>query len=161
MATTKPRVNVTLDPHRYELLKRLATLQGVSMSYLISDLLETVADPLERVCVVLEAASKAPQNVKEGLRSALDKAEREFLPRAAEVMDQADLFFAEMTGRLAEGGAGDGAERNAPAPGTGAAQDPRPVTRGSTPLRKAKEAHPGKTSKPLSSKARKAVSHEI
>lgn len=161
MATTKPRVNVTLEPHRYELLKRLAALQGVSMSYLISDLLDTVAEPLERVCVVLEAASKAPQNVKEGLRTALDKAEREFLPRAAEVMDQADLFFAVATERLTEGGAGDGAGRAAPATGTGTAPDPRPVTRGSTPLRKPKESSPGKSPKPLLRKARKAVTHEV
>ena len=56
MATTKPRINVTLEQHRYDLFKRLAALQGVSMSSLVAELLEAVADPMERVCVVLEAA---------------------------------------------------------------------------------------------------------
>lgn len=161
MATTKPRVNVTLEPHRYDLLKRVAALQGVSMSYLISDLLETVAEPLERVCVLLEAASKAPQNVKEGLRSALDKAEREFLPRAAEAMSQADLFFTEMEERMAKEGAGDGAGRGAPRPVSGSAPDPRPVTRGSTPVRSPLKKQPSEPIQPLNGKARKAIGHEV
>lgn len=133
MATLKPRVNVTLEPHRYDLLKRLAGLQGVSMSYLIADLLETVAEPLERVCVVLEAASKAPDNVKDGLRAALYRAERVLLPQADEFMEQADLFFTDAAARIEAAGAGDSAASAADAAGDGTGRDPRPVTRGSTP----------------------------
>lgn len=148
MATTKPRVNVTLEPHRYELLKRLAGLQGVSMSYLISDLLETVSEPLERVCVVLEAAAKAPQSVKDGLRAAASKAEGVLLPQAQAWMDQSDLFFSDVL-KAAEGSGTDD-ETGAAGHGGGAAPDPRPVTRGSTPLRKG-------TKKP-GSKSRKSPS---
>ena len=47
MATTKPRITVTLDEGVYETLKGLSDLQGVSMSSIVSELLRTV-DPVQR-----------------------------------------------------------------------------------------------------------------
>lgn len=145
MATTKPRINVTLEPHRYELLKRLAGLQGVSMSYLMSDLLETVSEPLERVCVVLEAASKASQSVSDGLRAAAERAEGVLLPQAEALMGQTDLFLADVL--KVAGGSGHDDETGAAWHGGGAAPDPRPVTRGSTPLRKGQKKARAKSRK--------------
>lgn len=126
MATLKPRVAVTLEPHRYDMLKRLASLQGVSMSHLLADLVETVAEPLERVVVVLEAAKRAPDQVKDGLRAAVLKSEAEVLPMATKALSQLDMFLAEAAAAVG----GDG-RRSRAAPSSVA--DPRPVTRGSTP----------------------------
>lgn len=153
MATTKPRINVTLEQHRFELFKRLAALQGVSMSSLVAELLETVAEPMERVCVVLEAAAKAPGDLKTGLRAAVDRAEAGLLPNARAVMGQFDMFLGECGDAIASSGDA-GRERSAeasdapsarPASDRAAAKDPRPVTRGSTPLRKRGKAAPEKT----------------
>ena len=47
MATTKPRITVTLDEGVYATLKGLSDLQGVSMSSIVSELLRTV-DPVQR-----------------------------------------------------------------------------------------------------------------
>lgn len=135
MATTKPRINVTLEQHRYDMFKRVAALQGVSMSALVAELLETVAEPMERVCVVLEAAAKAPGDLKAGLRAAVDRAEATLIPNAVQALDQFDLF-------LGECGVAIDASSKA------AATDPRPVTRGSTPLRKATEPGTKNPSKP-------------
>ncbi len=47
MATTKPRITVTLDEGVYETLRGLSDLQGVSMSSIVAELLRTV-DPVQR-----------------------------------------------------------------------------------------------------------------
>jgi len=145
MATNKPRVGVTLEQHRYDLLKRLAALQGVSMSHLIADLLETVSEPLERVAVMLEAAKRAPQEVKDGLKAAAIKSEAQFMPLAAAAIDQLDMFLAEASGALGVDG-----KRSAAAPSV---PDPRSVTRGSTPPSSPIADQPKKPRKPNSGKA--------
>ena len=140
MATTKPRINVTLEPHRYALFKRLAALQGVSMSSLIGELLDAVAEPMERVCVVLEAAAKAPGDLKSGLRAAVDRAEATLMPSALKTLEQYDMFLGDIEGVIEAAGA-PGSACAAGAPGVPAADlDPRLVTRGSTPLRDTKTA---------------------
>lgn len=148
MATTKPRINVTLEPHRYAMFKRLAALQGVSMSALIGELLEAVAEPMERVCVVLEAAAKAPGDLKAGLRSAVDRAEATLLPAALKAIDQFDMFMVDV-GDVIEAAGAPGSTCEAGAPGVPAADlDPRLVTRGSTPLRDTKTAAIQEATKP-------------
>lgn len=132
MATTKPRINVTLEPHRYALFKRLAALQGVSMSSLVAELLEAVAEPMERVCVILEAAAKAPGDLKTGLRAAVDRAEASLVPNALKTLEQFDMFLGDISS-VVEAATIPGDVRAAGAVGVGVA-DPRLVTRGSTPL---------------------------
>ena len=140
MATTKPRINVTLEPHRYALFKRLAALQGVSMSSLVAELLDAVAEPMERVCVVLEAAAKAPGDLKTGLRAAVDRAEATLMPSALKAIDQFDMFLCDI-GDVIEAAGAPGSTCEAGAPGVPAADlDPRLVTRGSTPLRRKNSA---------------------
>ena len=149
MATTKPRINVTLEPHRYAMFKRLSALQGVSMSALIGELLEAVAEPMERVCVVLEAAAKAPGDLKAGLRSAVDRAEATLMPSALKAIDQFDMFMGDVEGLI---GAAEGRQTSArnerPLPPSAADLDPRLVTRGSTPLLDTKTAAIQEASKP-------------
>lgn len=147
MATLKPRIAVTLEPHRYDMLKRLAALQGASMSSLISELLESVAEPLERVCVVLEAAKKAPHDVREGLRVATLKAEAAYTPLIAESLDQIDMFLSDASGVVSGLRPRDDGRR----PGT--APDPRLVTRGSTTPNPPTPRAVKKSRKPSSSKA--------
>jgi hypothetical protein len=149
MATTKPRINVTLEPHRYAMFKRLAALQGVSMSSLIGELLEAVAEPMERVCVVLEAAAKAPGDLKAGLRSAVDRAEATLMPAALKAIDQFDMFMGDVGDVIEAAGGPAGGCVSGPLSGPPAADlDPRLVTRGSTPLRDTKTAAVQGTAKP-------------
>ena len=160
MATTKPRINVTLEPHRFELYKRLAALQGVSMSSLVAELLETVAEPMERVCVVLEAAKTAPSSVLNGLRSAIGKAEAELMPNALTVVEQGNMFFTEVENALVIGGEDERSvsdEQNSARAATtlspsAVAPDPRLVTRGSTPTNGGGTLANQETIKPLTSK---------
>lgn len=93
MPTAKPRIQITIPPERYELLKRLAAAQSVSMSALVLDVLEPAYPVLERVCVVLEAAKRAKESSKEGMREAMNRAEAEVLPYLVEAVEQFDMFM--------------------------------------------------------------------
>lgn len=124
MPTAKPRLSITLDPPRYELLRRLAALQGVSAAHILADLLETVAPVLERTCVALENAQRASQDVRENLRRAALEAEQAILPMAGTALRQFDMFCAAVPPAAAgDALAAPGAARERPA-------DPRPVITG-------------------------------
>lgn len=113
MATLKPRITVTFAPHRYELLRRLSAARGITMSGLVSELVETVAESLERVCVVIEAAKNAPGDMNEGLRNALVQMTQVLVKDSEKAIDQHDLFLDTLMAHLPK-----------------APKDPRPVITG-------------------------------
>lgn len=104
MATTKPRITVTLEPHHHELLRRLAGHQGQSMSAIMVELLETVAPVLERVCVAIEGAKAASDSVRPRLKVMAEKAEADILPFAEASMSQLDMFIAEVMAETGSAG---------------------------------------------------------
>lgn len=101
MPSAKPRIALVLEQPRYDLLKRLAALQGVSMASVVCEVMETVYPVLERVCVVLEAGKRAQESQKQGMRDAVEKAEADLLPHLYTAINQFDMFMdeaAEATG---------------------------------------------------------------
>lgn len=64
MATTKPRVTVTLDPFSHEVISALAGLQSRSRGAVIAEMMEAVAPTLSRTVALLQAAQEAPAKVK-------------------------------------------------------------------------------------------------
>lgn len=139
MATTKPRITITLAQEQYDVLARLAKLQKAPMAAIVSDLVGEVTPILERVADSLEIAMKASDSVRANLRRSAEEAEEELRPIAAQVLNQFDLFSAEMK-RLVEpeGGtagpalAGVGAAVGDPAPDEAGGAGPRPVITGAT-----------------------------
>ena len=95
MPTKNPRINLTLTPERYELLKRLAGYQSTTMAGIVSETMEMMYPVMERVCVVLEAAKRAQETSKEGFRDSIAKAEAEMLPLMYQAVDQFDMFVDE------------------------------------------------------------------
>ena len=93
MPTINPRIAITLPPYRYDLLKRMATLQGVSMASMVSELLEEFYPVLERVCVALEMAKKAQNSTRVGMREAADRAIEEMQPMLDASKGQLDIFL--------------------------------------------------------------------
>lgn len=142
MATTKPRITITLDKNIYETLTRLANLQGVTRSVVINDLLEAVHTPLMQSVALLEAAQGAPAAIKTGMRESVDS----LLAELEAVADQGTGLTRDMISMInqltAAEGAGDDA-RSTSAHATSAVEDgakkgvsrrksnPRVVTRGS------------------------------
>lgn len=145
MPTAKPRITLTLTEHQHDLLSRLSALQGVSMSSIVVDFLDSVVPVLERVAVVLQQAKDAPESVKKQLRETAEQAERDMLPFASEMMGQLDMLVG-----LAGAGSQPQAARATAKPKASAKVQPPSTNRG---VRNPQ----GKTRKPSTGAASKAV----
>lgn len=132
MATDKPRITITLDPHVYATLKRMSELGGQPMSTIISELLDSVHDPFMRTVALLDAASQAPKQVKDGLRQSFEAVEREMYGAVGYTVAQMDW----LTEQLGKPPAGDTVRParagRAVAPGGGAPADSASQTKGRT-----------------------------
>lgn len=125
MATKKPRITVTLDPHVHEILTRLSELQGGSMSGIISDLLDSVAPVFERTCYVLQLADSATTGMNDDIRASMERSEAKVQAMMDDAMGQLDVFAMDLT-RAAQTGSGSaGGFRAAGAMGAASA-DPLP-----------------------------------
>ena len=121
MPTKKPRIAITLEPHYYEIVSRLSQLTGDPKSKILSELFETVAEPLMRTVALLEAAQSAPAQVKAGLRSTVEQIEKELTEVAGTSMGQMDWLIDMLRGG-SQAAAGE-RPRPAPAPETGPDED--------------------------------------
>ena len=94
MATTKPRVNLTLEPEHYEILTRLAKVQGTSRARIINELFKEVVPQLESVVVTLEEAKAAAQKLtpeaKARLRAKMEGKEAEAMEAMQELRKELD-----------------------------------------------------------------------
>lgn len=130
MPTKKPRITITLEPEMERLLSKLAALQGRRRGEILSELLETVREPFERVAVLMQAAKDAPASALQGLRTSALQAEAAVLPLASVGMGQLDMLIEQAKG----GSATSMASAPPPSPPSGASRtspNPRVVTRGS------------------------------
>lgn len=98
MPTIKPRVNVTLEPQTHAVIERLAHLQGRTRGAVIADLLDSIAPVMGRTVALLEAASSAPQQVKDGLRSVVEGVHDDLLAQAGVNSAQMDQLMHELSG---------------------------------------------------------------
>ena len=79
MPTMKPRITVTLNQGTYGVIMLWAKLQKRSGGKVISELLDSMVEPLERAADLMEAAAKAPDDVKRGMAQALMSVETDVL----------------------------------------------------------------------------------
>lgn len=133
MPTTKPRVQVTMEPHDHEVIARLAKLQGRTRGAVIADLLHEVTPALARTVALLEAAAAAPEQVKRGLRSVVDGVHDELVATAGHGIAQMDWLLGEL-----QGGAGKGSTPVSVTRGSGTDSTPnppkkKPIRKGSKP----------------------------
>lgn len=93
MPTAKPRIAVTLEQSTFEVIARMASLQGVSRGSVVADLLDSVAPVLARTVALLEAAAAAPKQVQDGLREVVESAHDDFMVIAGDATNQLDMLF--------------------------------------------------------------------
>lgn len=93
MPTAKPRIAVTLEQSTFEVIARMAALQGVSRGSIVADLLDSVAPSLARTVSLLEAAAAAPKQVQDGLREVVEAAHDDFTALAGDVTRQLDMLL--------------------------------------------------------------------
>lgn len=147
MATTKPRITVTLTKRQHEVLRSISENSNQPMSTFISEMLEAALPTLERMAVTFQRVKEAQQAERTRFLESMDRAQAAIEPVVLNAVGQFDLFLASI-----EEAVGAGAQRaGAPAPTAPSA----PATnRGATP-RKVKAAVPSATRISSDSKPRK------
>lgn len=90
MPTLKPRIAVTLNQATFDVIVRMALLQGVSRGAVVADLLESIAPVLTRTVALLEAAALAPKQVRDGLLEVVESAHDELVGIAGDATSQLD-----------------------------------------------------------------------
>lgn len=148
MATAKPRVTITLDPKTYGVLKVISECGDKTMSAFVAEMLDAAMPTLERMAVTFQAIKNAQDVERQKFLNSMDRAQAALEPAVMNAVGQFDLFLAAVD----EAAAGGGAPARGEAPP--AAANPRPVTRGSTPLPQKKPAA-AKTDRKPSSRAAK------
>ena len=108
MPTAKPRITLTLEPHAYEVLSRLAAANRQPMASIVTEILDAAIPSMERVVAIVERASTASEEVRAGVVAAVERAERELMPALVAAVGQNDLFLAELQEKV-----GDGASKDA------------------------------------------------
>lgn len=89
MATSNPRITVTLTPAVHAVLRELSELGGQSQSSIVGELLESSLPVFERVVLALRAASTIQASAKAEIASGLERAQ-------AKLETQMGLLLGEM-----------------------------------------------------------------
>ena len=150
MATTKPRITITLNDKSYAVLKAISECSGQPMSTFVTEMLDSARPTLERMATTFQKIKRAQDAERARFLENMDDAQAAIEPFVMQTLGQFDLFLGRIE-QAAEGMGGRGscgAAAPAPLPSAGAASPP--TNRGDTPIR----AH---SSKPKQGKASGAV----
>ena len=93
MATTKPRITVTLTHRQHEVLRTISNCGGQSMSVFISEMLEMSLPTLERMAATFQKMKQSQDMQRSKLVETLDEAQAALEPIALAAVDQLDLFL--------------------------------------------------------------------
>lgn len=148
MATSKPRITVTLSERQHQVLKIISDCGGQSMSSLLGELIEVSLPTFERMANTFQRLSQVKTAERAKMLQAMDEAQSALEPIANAAVDQFDLFLC----RIEEA---SGVLPDAPRGALAAPQMPTPVprtNRGVTPTgAKQPKARQCKVSRPSSS----------
>lgn len=148
MATTKPRITITLTKRQHEVLRSISDTSGKPMSAFLSELIDGSLPVLERMAVAFQKIHDAQQMERRRFVADLDETQAALEPIVQQVVGQFDLFMSKVEAR-----AGAVADAHGGAPARRPTARSSPLTnRGATPPR-------GKERKPLQDKGQKPVSH--
>jgi predicted DNA-binding protein len=95
MATTKPRITITLEPRVYELLRSISENSHQPMSAFVGELLSESIPVLERMAVTFQQIVQVKDQQLQQIASAADDAQRSLEPVLQQVLGQYDIFMAD------------------------------------------------------------------
>lgn len=153
MATTKPRITVTLTQHQHDVLRVISDCGGQPMSAFISDMLEQALPVLERMAESFRKIKAAQDEQKKRIVDELDQAQAEVEPVLEQVLGQFDLFMTKI-----ERASGVATEARSDTAAASAARSTPVTNRGVTPTpanppkRPRRKASEGISSSKVSSK---------
>ena len=97
MPTIKPRIAVTLNQNTFEVIARMASLQGCSRGSVVAELLDSVAPSLSRTVALMEAAAQAPKQVRDGLRAVVENTHDDLVRVSGDAIQQLDFLLGEFS----------------------------------------------------------------
>lgn len=144
MATTKPRITITLTERQHTVLRSISESSGQSMSSLLVEFIDTAMPTLERMAATFQQLRNTRDLERARIVSALSDAQDALEPIALAAAGQFDLFLGRIEGAaVPHGSEATRATAAPPAPST---------NRGATPVRqKALKGSAGKASGRVSS----------
>lgn len=87
MPSTKPRVNLTLEPEAFATLTRLSKAAKLPRARLLADLLEEALPLMERSAAMLEQAATLSAEARDQLRAKVDQLDTQATAGAGQVFD--------------------------------------------------------------------------
>ena len=87
-----PRVGVSLKPDQFELLRRVAASNGLSMSSMLAEVWEMAGPVLAKVADMVEETRRAKAAAKADIRAVTAQAAIEMAPKAESVLGDFDLL---------------------------------------------------------------------
>lgn len=142
MATTKPRITITLSQRQHEVLRSISENSGQSMSTFVSEILELSLPTLERMAETFRKIKAAQDEQRKRIVVELEQAQSEVEPVLDHVMGQFDLFMSRIEEAAGVSGAPARSEARMDAPDAPAAA-PAPVTNRGATGRKGKAGKAG------------------
>jgi predicted transcriptional regulator len=130
MATTKPRITITMEQPDYDVVQRLAKLQGKPMSKVVTELISEIVPVLAKVADSLAIAVNAHANVKQKMVQAAEQAEQDMQPVLEQAINQFDLFASQLAAAVEGESAAAAPVAAASAAGGADVPSPRPVITG-------------------------------
>jgi hypothetical protein len=103
MATTKPRLTITLNPHTYVVISELSRLQNKPKAHIITELLDTVVPVFERTAYLLQLANNATTGVNDDIRDSMERAEEKLRRMMDDAMGQMDMVSGLLSDSVDEG----------------------------------------------------------
>jgi hypothetical protein len=166
MATTKPRITISLTDRQYAVLHSMSKSTGKPMSSTVVELLDSAVPALERMAVAFQRLDAANEQQRLAAVNRLDAVQSKMDALVDRVVDQFDMFAGNLASSIdtVESSPGvvstlrqvaplvRGGAATKPAKTAVIAKTPRVVIRGSTPRGK---PHPDV--KPLSKRTGKAL----
>lgn len=149
MSVTKTRITISLNERTYAVVRAISVLGGTPMSAFVSEMLDSALPTLERMAATFQAIKNAQTAERGKFLASIDRAQAALEPAVMEAVGQFDLFLGKI-----EAAVDVQTDATPGAPGERRPQaNPRPVTRGSTPLKRKKSAASTATTKARSTKA--------
>ncbi len=90
---TVSRLTVSLPPERAALIRAFAKAQGVPVSQVFNEIVESIEPSLTRVLALLQAAESASQDVRSNLASAVHSVELSIINAAAVADSSVDFLL--------------------------------------------------------------------
>jgi len=88
---SKQRLSVSLRPQELELITRLAWYRKVSRSRIVAELVESSAEPLQRIATILELAEKANASYKRDMSAVVGNAAKSIDELYRQALDQVEV----------------------------------------------------------------------